>query len=103
LAVLNVDTTVQDKAVAFPTDLRLLNKAHITVVKLVTQCGITLHQPYAFKGQQAFHLSAHYAHARQFNRVAKQTKGLRTMLGKVTRYTQRKRERMELLAKARTR
>jgi IS5 family transposase len=46
LAVVNVDTTVQDKAVAFPTDARLLNKARIAVVKLATQCGITLRQPY---------------------------------------------------------
>ena len=103
LAVVNVDTTVQDKAVAFPTDARLLNKARIAVVKLATQCGITLRQPYTFKGQEAFHQSARYAHARQFNRAAKQTKQLRTMLGRVLRDTQRKAARMELTAKARTR
>lgn len=103
LAVVNVDTTVQDKAVAFPTDARLLNKARIAVVKLATQCGIQLRQPYTFKGQEAFHLSARYAHARQFNRAAKQTKGLRTMLGRVIRDTQRKAARMQLPAKARTR
>jgi IS5 family transposase len=103
LAVVNVDTTVQDKAVAFPTDARLLNKARIAVVKLATQCGITLRQPYTFKGQEAFHQSARYAHARQFNRAAKQTKQLRTMLGRVIRDTQRKSERMELMPKARTR
>jgi transposase, IS5 family len=103
LAVVNVDTTVQDKAVAFPTDARLLNKARIAVVKLATQCGITLRQPYTFKGQEAFFLSARYAHARQFNRAAKQTKTLRTMLGRVLRDTQRKAERMELMPKARTR
>jgi transposase, IS5 family len=103
LAVVNVDTTVQDKAVAFPTDARLLNKARIAVVKLATQCGIQLRQPYTFKGQKAFHQSARYAHARQFNRAAKQTKQLRTMLGRVIRDTQRKAERMALPAKARTR
>jgi transposase, IS5 family len=103
LAVVNVDTTVQDKAVAFPTDARLLNKARIAVVKLATQCGITLRQPYTFKGQEAFVLSARYAHARQFNRAAKQTKKLRTMLGRVIRDTQRKSEGMELMPKARAR
>jgi transposase, IS5 family len=103
LAVVNVDTTVQDKAVAFPTDARLLNKARIAVVKLATQCGITLRQPYTFKGQEAFHLSARYAHARQFNRAAKQTKKLRTILGRLIRDTQRKAEHMELMPKARTR
>jgi transposase, IS5 family len=103
LAVVNVDTTVQDKAVAFPTDARLLNKARIAVVKLATQCGITLRQPYTFKGQEAFAQSARYAHARQFNRAAAHTKKLRTMLGRVIRDTQRKSERMELPAKARAR
>lgn len=103
LAAVNVDTTVQDKAVAFPTDARLLNKARKSLVKLATQCGITLRQPYTFKGQEAFHLSARYAHARQFKRAAKQTKQLRTMLGRVIRDTQRKSEGIELTAKARTR
>jgi transposase, IS5 family len=103
LAVVNVDTTVQDKAVAFPTDARLLNKARKALVKLATQCGITLRQPYTFKGQEAFHLSARYAHARQFNRAAKQTKKLRTMLGRVMRDAQRKSEGMELPVKARKR
>jgi transposase, IS5 family len=103
LAVVNVDTTVQDKAVAFPTDARLLNKARKALVKLATQCGITLRQPYTFKGQEAFHLSARYAHARQFNRAAKQTKKLRTMLGRVMRDAQRKSEHMELTPKARAR
>jgi IS5 family transposase len=101
--VVNVDTTVQDKAVAFPTDARLLNKARIAVVKLATQCGITLRQPYTFKGQEAFAQSARYAHARQFNRAAAHTKKLRTMLGRVIRDAQRKSERMQLPAKARTR
>jgi hypothetical protein len=41
LSVVNVDTTVQDKAVAFPTDARLLNKARIALVKLAAQCDIT--------------------------------------------------------------
>jgi transposase, IS5 family len=103
MAVVNVDTTVQDKAVAFPTDARLLNKARKALVKLAVQCGITLRQPYTFKGQEAFELSARYAHARQFNRAAAQTKKLRTLLGRVIRDTQRKSEGMALTAKARTR
>lgn len=34
LAIVNVDTTVQDKAVTFPTDARLLHKARIALVRL---------------------------------------------------------------------
>jgi transposase, IS5 family len=90
LAVVNVDTTVQDKAVAFPTDARLLNKARISLVRLATRLGIQLRQPYTFKGQEAFTQAARYAHARQFNRAAAHTKKLRTMLGRVIRDTQRK-------------
>ena len=50
LAAVNADTTVQDKAVAFPTDARLLNKARIALVKLGAKCGIKLRQPYTFIG-----------------------------------------------------
>ncbi len=103
LAVVNVDTTVQDKAVAFPTDARLLNKARIALAKLAVQCGITLRQPYTFIGQKAYSQAARYAHAREFNRAAGQTKKLRTMLGRVIRDTQRKMQDMDLGAKQRKR
>ena len=105
LTVVNVDTTVQDKAVAFPTDARLLNKARIALVKLGAKCGIKLRQPYTFIGQKAFVQSARYAHARQFRRAKAQTKKLRVMLGRVIRDTQRKAEQLQsqLPAKAQTR
>ena len=103
LAVVNVDTTVQDKAVASLTDARLLNKARIAVVKLTQQVGIKLRQPYTFIGQKAFVQSACYAHARQFNRAKAQTKKLRVMLGRVIRDTQRKSEQLQLPAKAQAR
>jgi transposase, IS5 family len=99
LAVVNVDTTVQDKAVAFPTDARLLNKARIALVKFAQQAGIKLRQPYTFIGQKAFVQSARYAHARQFNRAKAQTKKLRVILGRVIRDTQRKSEQLQLSAK----
>jgi transposase, IS5 family len=103
LSVVNADTTVQDKAVAFPTDARLLNKARISVVKLATKLGIALRQPYTFKGQEAFTQAARYAHARQFNRAAAHTRKLRTMLGRIVRDTQRKAERMQIPVKEQAR
>lgn len=103
LALVNVDTTVQDKAVAFPTDARLLNKARIALVKLGVQCAIKLRQPYTFIGQKAFVQSARYAHARQFNRAKTQTKKLRVMLGRVIRDIQRKSEQLKLPAKQQAR
>lgn len=71
LAVVEVDTTVQDKAVAFPTDARLLNKARIALVKLGAKCGLNLRQPYTFIGQKAFVQSARYAHLLHGDRVVR--------------------------------
>jgi transposase, IS5 family len=90
LAVVNVDTTVQPKAIEFPTDARLLNKARIAVVKLATASGIVLRQSYTFIGERAFVRAARYAHARQFNKATAQTKKLRTLLGRVIRDVTRK-------------
>lgn len=90
LAVVNVDTTVQDKAVAFPTDSRLLNKARIALVRLAKRSGVQLRQSYERVGQAAFVRSQRYAHARQMNRAKAQTRKLRTYLGRVIRDIERK-------------
>jgi IS5 family transposase len=90
LAVVNVDTTVQDKAISFPTDARLLHKARIALVRLAGKSGVLLRQSYARVGKTAFVRSQRYAHARQFNRARAQTRKLRTCLGRVIRDIQRK-------------
>lgn len=46
LAVVNVDTTVQEKAIAFPTDARLCHKARAALVRNAKRVDITLHQSY---------------------------------------------------------
>lgn len=90
LAVVNVDTTVQDKAVTFPTDARLLHKARIALVRLANKQGVQLRQSYERIGKAAFVRSQRYAHARQINRAAAQTRKLRTYLGRVIRDIERK-------------
>ena len=90
LTVVNVDTTVQDKAVAFPTDARLLNKARIALVRLAKRQGLRLRQSFERVGKVAFVRSQRYAHARQMNRAAAQTRKLRTYLGRVIRDIVRK-------------
>jgi transposase, IS5 family len=92
LAVVNVDTTVQDKAVTFPTDARLLHKARIALVRMAKRQGIELRQSYERIGKAAFVRSQRYAHARQFNRAGAQTRKLRTYLGRVIRDIERKRQ-----------
>jgi IS5 family transposase len=42
----HVDTTVQEKAIAFPTDARLYHKARRTLVRAATAAGINLRQSY---------------------------------------------------------
>ena len=90
LAVVNVDTTVQDKAVTFPTDARLLNKARIALVRLAQRQGVELRQSYERVGRAAFVRSQRYAHARQINRANAQTRKLRTYLGRIIRDIERK-------------
>ena len=90
LAIVNVDTTVQDKAVTFPTDARLLHKARIALVRLAKRQRIELRQSYERIGKAAFVRSQRYAHARQINRAAAQTRKLRTYLGRIIRDIERK-------------
>lgn len=97
LALVNVDTTVQDKAIAFPTDARLLHKARVALVRRARKAGIELRQSYQRVGKQAFVRSQRYAHARQMNRAKVQTRKLRTFLGRVIRDIERKSQGNETL------
>ena len=60
-----VDTTVQEKAVSFPTDSKLLNRSRVRLVKLAQKHRIALRQSYARKGPAALLKANRYAHARQ--------------------------------------
>jgi len=86
----NVDTTVQEKAIAFPTDARLYHKARRALVRGAKRAGICLRQSYVRLGKRALTKQSRYAHAKQFKRARKQTKKLRTYLGRVLRDIQRK-------------
>ncbi len=81
----NVDTTVQEKAVAFPTDARLYNKARIRLVKEARKRGIPIRQNYSRKGPEALRKQSRYAHAQQYKRARRKTKELRNYLGRVMR------------------
>jgi len=52
----NVDTTVQEKAVAYLTDARLYHKARILLVKAARTRRITLRQSYLRLGKRALNL-----------------------------------------------
>lgn len=86
----NVDTTVQEKAVAFPTDARLYNHARITLVRAARKRGVKLRQSYVRVGKYAFFKQSRYRVARQLKRARKHTRKLRTYLGRVIRDIERK-------------
>jgi IS5 family transposase len=90
LAVVNVDTTVQDKAIAFPTDARLYHKARGALVRLAKQMGIDLRQSFERVSKLALAKQGRYAHARQMQRAKREQKRLRTYLGRVIRDIERK-------------
>ncbi len=85
-----IDTTVQEKAIAFPTDARLMHRARERLVRLAEQNGVRLRQSYARVGKIALIRYQRYAHAKQFKRAKRMLKRVRTMLGCVIRDVTRK-------------
>jgi IS5 family transposase len=61
-----VDTTVQPKAVIFPTDAKLLHRARERLVRLAEKQGVKLRQFYVRVGKAALIRHQRYAHAKQF-------------------------------------
>jgi transposase, IS5 family len=90
LSTIVVDTTVQPKAIAHPTDSRLLNRAREQLVDEAKANGIELRQSYARIGPRAEQMAGRYAHARQFRRMRGQLRKLRGWLGRVIRDIERK-------------
>lgn len=90
LATVVVDTTVQPKAIAHPTDSRLLNRAREQLVAAAQDEGIELRQSYARVGKKTEAQVGRYAHAKQWRRMRRELRKLRTWLGRVIRDVQRK-------------
>ncbi len=85
-----VDTTVMPKAIAHPTDSRLLEKSRQHLVKLADENGIELRQNYNRAAPRLAAQVGRYAHARQYKRMKKVIKTLRTRVGRVHREINRK-------------
>lgn len=86
----NVDTTVQEKAITFPTDTKLCHRMRIKLIAAAKAREIKLRQTYIRVGKQACIKQARYAHAQQMKRAKKEFKKVRSYLGRVTRDTERK-------------
>ena len=81
----NVDTTVQPKAVRHPTDSRSYNRCRERLVRLAEEHGLPLRQTYSRLGPRALRKASSYAHARQFKRAKREVRRLKTYLGRVYR------------------
>jgi IS5 family transposase len=90
LKQVNVDTTVQEKNITHPTDSKLLYKAIIKLGAAAKARGVTLRQSYVRVGKRASVKAGRYAHAKQFKRMRRQIRKLRTYVGRLIRDIQRK-------------
>ncbi len=86
---INVDTTVQTKAVRYPTDARLYHRSRERLVKMARREGVVIKQSYRHVGKRLLLASSRYAHARQMKRARACTRKLRTQLGRVVREIER--------------
>jgi len=89
LATVIVDSTVQPKAIAYPTDSRLLETARQKLVDAAKAVGIAFKQTYAKEGAVLSRKAGRYAHARQFHRMKKAISRQRTILGRLARHVER--------------
>ncbi|MDL2268839.1 IS5 family transposase, partial [Desulfosarcina sp. OttesenSCG-928-G17] len=90
LARVNVDTTVQEKHIRFPTDSRLYDRARARLVAAAKKRGIVLRQNYNKLSRKAFVQQSRYARAKQMKRARREQRRLKTFLGRVLRDIQRK-------------
>ena len=90
LASVVVDSTVQEKAVAHPTDSKLLETARCKLVQAAQDAGIELRQTFAKEGRLLRFKAGRYAHARQFKRMRRVIKRQRTVVGRLVREIERK-------------
>ena len=86
----SVDTTVQPKAITYPTDAKLYYRMRERLVRQAQKQGIELRQNYRRKAKTALVSQGRYAHARQMKRARRETKRLKTYLGRVFRDISRK-------------
>ena len=86
----NLDTTVQEKEVRFPTDARLYDRARQRLVSAAKKRNIDIRQNYNRNSKKLFIQQSRYAHARQMKRAMKCTRKLRIYLGRVIRDIERK-------------
>lgn len=84
-----IDTTVQEKAIAYPTDSRLIEKSREALVKAAEENAILLRQNYNRVAPALARQAGRYAHARQYKRMKRTIKKQRTLTGRIVRDIER--------------
>lgn len=92
----NVDTTVQEKNITYPTDSKLLYKAIQKLAGAAQSRGLPLRQSYVRVGKRAAVKASRYAHAKQYQRMRRSLRKLRTYVGRLIRDIRRKAGDMDL-------
>lgn len=85
-----IDSTVQEKNIAYPTDAKLYYKGIVLLAKLAKRLNIKLRQSYTRAGKKLLIKYSRYNHAKQFRRKAATLKKLKIRLGRVLREITRK-------------
>lgn len=86
----NVDTTVQEKNIAYPTDIMLYYRLIQYLVRIAKAHEIKLKQTYERVGKSLLRRHSGYAHAKQMKRARKVRKKMKTNLGRLYREILRK-------------
>lgn len=84
-----VDSTVQEKAITYPTDGKLYERCREHMVRLADQHKISLRQNYNRKAPYLLMMTNRYSHAKQMKRKRKALKQLKTLVGRVYRDIER--------------
>ena len=80
-----VDTTVQEKNIAFPTDSKLYNQMRLKLVGIARALGITLRQTYGKACRHLVPKIGRYGHAKQYKRMRKAVKKVKGCFSRVLR------------------
>ena len=89
IQVVNADTTVQEKVIAFPTDAQLYHKARRTLVRQAKADGIALRQSYTRLSKSILYWRNRYAASQKYEQARKETLKLQQLLGRVIRDIER--------------
>ncbi len=91
----NVDSTVQEKAISYPTDANLMDKAIRKIGRLARKFEIPIKQSYAFLSRKTLFKVNNYARTQQHKIKNKALKKMKTYLGRLQRDVERKLEHRE--------